>query len=220
MLLSNVALAHPDWPYTTDKIKPRYELRVKKRKERKIEEIINNLEHVPDKIQQICNDYGGKVIIFDGRITELEHMKHYKGQKPKGWELSWEHAPGTYYNKFKEVMIKQSYDEYGTNLELHEYGHMVDYALGKLMEEGRLSDIKEFIEIHEKYSNQKFLGIFNTMKPYEKNFRNEFFAESFAKYYYSKKTRKKLKKEYPEVYKFFKSLEGKIIKELNDFYIF
>ena len=216
ILLSNVALSHPDWPYTTNKIKPRYELKVNARKEHRIDEIINNLEHVPDQMQQLCNDCGGKVIIFDSNIADLENMRYLKYQKPRGWYYGeWESVIGAYNIINKEVMIKQEYYKAQTssvNAELHEYGHMVDYIFGENISEEikgtkRLSNTKKFTKIHRKYTNKKFLGIFDIEEPYFKYLRDEFFAERFAEFYYSKRTRKSLERKFPEAYEYFKSLE-------------
>jgi hypothetical protein len=216
ILLSNVASSHPNWPYTTDKIKPRYELKVQTRKEKRIEKIISNLEHVPDQVQQLCNDHGGKVIIFDNNIADLEHMRYLKYQKPRGWYRGeWEAVVGAYNIRNKEVMIKQKYykaQASSVNAELHEYGHMVDYIFGETISEEikgtkRLSNTKRFIKIHEKYANKKVLGIFDVLEPYFKYLRDEFFAERFAEFYYSKKTRKSLERKFPEAHEYFKLLE-------------
>jgi hypothetical protein len=103
-------LSHPNWPYTTDKIKPRYELKVNKRNEKSIEKIISNLEHVPDQMQQICNDHDGKVIIFDGNIADLKYERYLKYQKPRGWYRGeWEDVIAAYNTITKEALIKQEY---------------------------------------------------------------------------------------------------------------
>ena len=212
-------MSHPDWPYTTDKIKPGYELKVNKRKEKSIEKIISNLEHVPDQMQQICNDHGGKVIIFDSNVVNLKNMRYLKYQKPRGWYRGeWEDVIAVYDTINKEVMIKQEYYKVQTssvNAELHEYGHMVDYIFGETISEEikgtkKLSNTQKFRKIHEKYANKKVLGIFDVLEPYFKYLSDEFFAERFAEFYYSKRTRKMLEQKFPEAYEYFKSLEESI----------
>ena len=226
ILLSNVALSHPNWPYTTDKVKPRYELKVNKRNEKSIEKIISNLEHVPDQMQQICNDHDGKVIIFDGNVADLKYMRYLKYQKPRGWHRGeWEDVIAAYNTLTKEVMIKQEYYKAQTssaNAELHEYGHMVDYIFGEIISEKmngmkRLSNAQKFRKIHEKYANKKVLGMFDVLEPYFKYLRDEFFAERFAEFYYSKRTRKMLERKFPEAYEYFKSLEESIDCSSSDY---
>jgi len=53
------------------------------------------------------------------------------------------------------------------------------------------------------------------MSKYEANDPEEFFADSFAKYYFSDESRKRLKKSCPNGYEFLSEMEKKLVEKYN-----
>ncbi len=198
---SNVRDLHPR---AYNSVLPQQEITAKSRNPKKIEEIINYLENVPDSIQQRCNEFGGYIVIFDGKITDQEGLKHLKGKKPEFYseESTWDDVNGLYNHLTKRVFINQNHESQDS-VELHEYGHLVDNAFRGI------SRKKEFKEIFEEYKKEKTWFIFtigNNMTWHESRSPTEFFAECFRKYYQSGYTREELKDDFPKAHKCIETL--------------
>ena len=89
--------------------------------------------------------------------------------------------------------------------------------MGSLVGMSDISNVPSFVAIHELSKTYKKKDGSRIISDYEFNYRDEFFAESFAKYYTSPETRKKLKKDFPEVYRFLAVLEKDAATGLLDY---
>ena len=119
------------------------------------------------------------IILTNRHITDIKEYIDLRGVTPRGWEdtgLTWEDIPGLGGNP---VVIKIGESDPGDshnsiNLELHEVAHAINLFLLD-----QLSESTEFAVIHaaEKYS------MFGEYPYYD--YKEEYFAECFAYYYYS-----------------------------------
>ncbi|MBW2991670.1 hypothetical protein KY345_00450 [Candidatus Woesearchaeota archaeon] len=200
--------------YSTEAVKANHRISINKRDERAINRILNKLENVPDAFQKKGNEYGGVVVIFDGRITE-DKCSAYLGleqHKEQIKKAGFENTIGTYFPFTGEVFVKQKSRPKGISAVLHEYGHMIDYALvGGWMDFS--SNEKEFRRIFDISKKYRDFFFFKRMDNHESSDPREFFAESFARYYFSDKSRKKLRKEFPEAYQYLCDLEKRVVAE-------
>lgn len=192
--------------YCTRNITPEYRVEAEYNDTRSTKRIIKTLEKVPDPLQRMVSDYGATVVLFGGEV--LDHIDSYEGTEDlRG-------VRGVLIPSTKEVFIHytgHSAEDNSVSLELHEYGHAVDMALAELPGTPYtspgffVSRSKEFSEIHKSSMRNPWFSLF-VMARYERTNR-EFFAESFARFYYSDRTRESMKQLTPECYEFFRKME-------------
>jgi len=210
--ISSPACQKPAITDASNTVHAKHRLNVKNESPAEINRILSTLERVPDPLQKIVNDYGATVVIFDGVITDNESMGYWKGVQIPKWSegKTYDILPGAYSRGYKEALVHQkpSPGSHGSvSLELHEYGHAAAYALGELVDLPEVSDVPYFVSVHKdsrKYENPD--GSLR-MSNYGYNYRDEFFAESFAKFYSSSETKDKLREDFPETYSFLLILE-------------
>jgi len=143
----------------------------------------------------------GRVKLVDGPITNEPEYKHLKGVTPRGWEgtgKTWDDVPGVGGNP---VIVRIGYSDYNKghgsiNLELHETAHAIDMLVFN-----SISATMEFQSVWNKEVNNVYKG-----DPYFTNYVEEYFAESFAKYYLNETSKKELKAQTPLTYKFIEDL--------------
>lgn len=202
-----------------DLVHPKYKLNVTSENPEEINRILNVLENVHDSFQEIANNYKGTVVIFDGIITENESMRKWKGVQIPKWSegKTYDILPGAYSVEHKEALIKQSYKagSHGSvSLELHEYGHLIDHALGELINLHEISATSYFVSVHQASRTYKKPDGSQRLSNYGYKYRDEFFAESFAKFYFSPETKAELKGDFREDYHFLEILEMKAAEGL------
>ncbi|GBE20166.1 hypothetical protein BMS3Abin17_00902 [archaeon BMS3Abin17] len=213
LLLSCVSLgSHPTLEqraevrkYSSDKVIPDYILRVKDKDSKKIRKMKDILENVPDAIQKKINDFGGKVLIFEGKMTDNPELSHLKGTF-LGYRRV-EDLEATYWRKPRiaavKLVLSGSYG--GGNPVLHEYGHLGDHAFGDISESSEFRKVYEANPCTSSYSDGLPLcnssSVFLSRSEYA--YLHEYFATLFADYSFSDRLRAKLKKEYPEAHEFF-----------------
>ncbi len=211
----------------TNVVHPAYRLNVRQPDAQGIQNILAVIERVPDPLQQAANEYGGIVVIFDGTITDNESMHSFKGQQIPKWSEGkvYDILPGAYSITFKEALIKRGYtpDSHGSvSLELHEYGHLMDFALGSAVSLPSLSSSPYFISVHEVSKRRTKSDGSRIISDYSYNYRDEFFAEAFAQYYHSPQSRQSLDANTPEAHHFFRNLEIAVstdsLADFNKFY--
>lgn len=179
--------------YSRSEIKPD----VDNRSAWSIEDKLYELERVPDKIQSIGNRFGN-IVISDGQITkntELEYLIGKRNEEDRPYNL----MRGLYKIDTNTVFLRNVPSHIVT---LHEYGHLINHALGTL------SDSDEFMEIYNKRRNVGWF--FNKLTDHEMLNSREFFATKFSEYYYSDLTREMLSERFPEVVEYFKNLENRL----------
>jgi len=154
----------------------------------------------------------GKIKLVDGPITDEPEYQHLKGVTPRGWEntgKTWDDIPGVGGNP---VIVRIGYSEYNKghgsiNLKLHETAHAID---GLVFD--NISDTKAFLTIWKQEVNQSYKG-----NPYFTEYPEEYFAESFAKYYLNVDSKKELKEKTPLTYQFIEELTRiAILKQFTD----
>jgi Pro-Pro endopeptidase len=136
--------------------------------------------------------------LTNGPITETEELAYLKGVIPRGWEgthLTWDDVPGI--GGMQTIVIRIGYSEQGkghnsVNLELHELAHSIDQIL-----KGQASSLDPFLSIWKKERENLFPD--NT---YFTHYSEEYYAETFAMYFYSETTRNHLRVVAPKTYQY------------------
>jgi len=164
--------------------------------------IIKNLSKIPDCILRKLLVSGGKIRLINGKLTDLPEYAHLKGVTPRGWEATgktWDDLSGL--GGYRDVVVKIDYCETteGTiNLELHETGHMVDCAFSNVSKSASFLELWK-IEVLKVFSDT---CIFDYVNEYSE----EYFAETFAIYFYDYKGKEYLKEHAPLTYELLSQL--------------
>jgi hypothetical protein len=145
-----------------------------------------------------------RIKLFTGKLTDQYAFSHLKGIKPRGYSKdgpTWDFVPGAGGAKMVYVQIGSSLKGQGhgsVNLELHETAHTIDkYVLNEIRYH------PDFLEAWQKEREQLFPG-----RGYFLMYPEEYFAETFAMFYFSRLTKNQLKESAPDTYRFLqKTLE-------------
>lgn len=168
--------------------------------------MISRMNHVENSILYQTSNNGAVFILADTPITDQPEFAHLKGVVPRGHTSSWDEIPGA---GGHVSMARIGYSEYGKghstiNLELHEYGHVVDsFTVGV-----QVSETEEFRAIHAEEVDQLFGG--SSQREYY-NMAEEYFGEAFAMYYYTDDSRSELAGKAPKTYAFFEDFDHRIL---------
>lgn len=165
--------------------------------------IMKRLSSIPITTLQKLQKNGVTIKLVDQPITSVPEYSYLKGQVPRGWEgtdKTWDDVPGI--GGTTVIVVRIGYSEYGkghgsVNLELHETAHTIDSFVYQ-----ELSSTSSFKKIWSKET----VALFGE-NDYYKNYAEEYFAETFAMYYYSSATRNILKSKAPQTYTFFQNLQ-------------
>lgn len=177
--------------------------------------MINNIQKVDEHILLLAVEESIQVQLFTGSLTSQNGLSELKNVKPKGYgenDPNWELVPGM--SDDRVVYAKIGHSEFGKghgsiSLELHEFAHAIDRYVFHYV---RFDPI--FINIWKQEVDQLF-----PLKNYFLQFPEEYFAETFAMYYYDEKSKKVLNENAPLTYKYMKSLEQKAIEQQNNLYV-
>ncbi|MEK6940866.1 MAG: hypothetical protein AABW49_03125 [Nanoarchaeota archaeon] len=171
--------------------------------------LLDVLERVPDEYQDLTNAYRGEVVLFKGLLTENKELRQLRGKNVPGIypPVPYDSLNGLYDPKTKKAFVSnrfQSQPEAKGSTPLHEYGHLVDDALGHIFfgEKKLLSNTIFFDEVYQKYKNQLPPGLYN---------RHEFFAEMFSRFYFTTESRDTLKVICSEAFSYFENLERSVV---------
>lgn len=163
--------------------------------------IIYRLDQLPANILDEMRKKGIKVVLFNGKLTDNPSAFHLKGVVPRGYpkHIVWDDIPGIGGSKI--VLVKIGHSEQGkghgsVNLEYHEIGHSLYHYIFNTD-----NLISEITRMWEKEADTIFPD-----QSYFLDYKEEYFAESFALYYYSDETRSILKQRAPSTYAFFDRL--------------
>jgi len=169
-----------------------YEIRAGNPETEWIELIRKDVEKVPDRIQIALNKSGGRIIIFDGNITDNPEFESYRGRTLPNRGLPYDVLDGKYLHR--KAFVKQKVFRYTGSIcvALHELGHMVDDVFGYP------SESSEFMDTLNR-SNKFYEGI---EEP------DQIWAESFARFYYSSESNTGLKNNFPKLHKYFMDFES------------
>lgn len=184
-------------PYTFDRVRPEYTLRTTD--QRAVESTIEELERVPDYLQLIGNRHGN-IVLFSGSITDQPEFEQYRAERhPTAG--NWEHIEGCYQTQRRQIFINVYQSPRNNHhLELHEYGHLIDHALG------HASERPTFRHVFERCANETLLG-FSLLSPHESSHPTEFFAVCFANFYHSNVSRERLQRKHPLAFEYFERLD-------------
>lgn len=168
--------------------------------------MISRMNNVENQILYQTNNNGAVFILADTPITEQPEFAHLKGVVPRGHTNSWDDIPGA---GGHVSMARIGYSEYGRghstiNLELHEYGHVVDsFTVGV-----QVSETEEFRAIHAAEVDQLMNS--NSQREYY-DMVGEYFGETFAMYYYTAESRAELAEKAPRTHAFFDDFNHRIL---------
>ncbi|MAE42329.1 hypothetical protein CMO93_01045 [Candidatus Woesearchaeota archaeon] len=70
-----------------------------------------------------------KIVVFNGRITDIPELRHLRGKKLRHRDLPLDGSLGLVYGS--TLYISQDQIEGYGNWPLHEYGHIVDKVYGE-----------------------------------------------------------------------------------------
>lgn len=168
-------------------------------------EILERLNHIDARILKNVNNSGTTLILSDAKLVDLPEFDNLKGVVPRGHTEPWDDIPGlggyiSYVAIGKsEPSIENNHGD--INLELHEFGHIVDmYAMPDM----EMSQTNEFIEAHVQDKDNMFPG--NEYFEY----RDEYFAEVFAYYYLTEESRDQLYQYAPATAKYLEAMHNKV----------
>lgn len=163
--------------------------------------ILSKLEKLPSSMLSKVDNKNIKIKLFTGKLTDNPTAAYLKGKTPRGYQdhsITWDNVPGI--GGSKTVLVKIGRSEKGkghgsVNLELHELAHSLEHYLYDGKKE------QAFIPIWKKEAPKLFPG-----NSYFINYQEEYFAESFAMYYYSRDTKIQLKKIAPMTFNYIQAL--------------
>ncbi|RST72950.1 toxin [Siminovitchia acidinfaciens] len=170
--------------------------------ETEAEKIINRLDFLPKSVLSAINEHDVKIILFEGMLTDQPYAKHLKGKVPRGYPdtASWDDLPGAGGSQFVFVKIGSSEKGEGhgsVNLEYHELAHSLQHFS---FNDGKAD--QKITQAWEQEASSLFPGM-----DYFLDYKEEYFAECFAYYFYSADTREQLKRKAPKMYTFLSSLK-------------
>ncbi|RWR10384.1 toxin [Siminovitchia fortis] len=164
--------------------------------------IIKRLDLLPKSILSDIKKNGIKIILFEGKLTDQPYVEHLKGKVPRGYPetVLWDDLPGAGGSQYVFVKIGSSEKGKGhgsVNLEYHELAH----SLQRFSYNDDKTD-KELTEVWKQEASSLF-----PKRDYFLDYKEEYFAECFAYYFYSEHTREQLKVKAPKMYNFLNSLQ-------------
>jgi len=164
--------------------------------------IIQRIDQLPTSILSKIKEQDIKIVLFEGKLTDQNGAAHLKGKVPRGYPetATWDDLPGI--GGSKTVLVKIGASEMGSghgsvNLEFHELAHSLQRYV--------YNSEKVNKKITDSWVDEK--GVLFPNRPYFLNYKEEFFAECFAYYFYSDETRSQLKSKAPEMYNLLSSLQ-------------
>ncbi|OLS37771.1 toxin [Bacillus sp. MRMR6] len=164
-------------------------------------DIINRIGTLPESVLTELIKENIVLKLFTGNLTDNPTASHLAGIVPRGYpaDQTWDNVPGI--GGSKVVLVKIGSSEKGQghssiNLELHEMGHSIDRYLYN-----NISQNPEFKSIWEQERGILFPG-----NAYFIMHSEEYFAETYAMYYFSEETKLQLRSSAPQTFFLIKSL--------------
>lgn len=163
--------------------------------------VAGRLSSVPAKLIGLTDRLGTRATVFTGVLTDVPGYRGLKGRRPRGWPKgsTWDIVPGAggqsgfAANVGKDAPGKAN-GHGSTSLSLHEYGHTVDHALGAT------DSLRLTAERTWRDGPWRELRADSNAKEYYRLHAEEWFAESFARYFKSDADRAALARWYPVTY--------------------
>jgi hypothetical protein len=190
------------------RIHPEYHCRNLPENDIEVKEYMASVEKIPDQLQDIVDDYRGNIIFSSGKFSEIDE---FKGDETR------DDCAGLF--RSPQIFVLCNNADKKVRVALHEYGHAIDEFAGKELFGRFISETEPVKRMFKKYEQQLFCetgrplcDLYNK-KYYETVNPKEFVAESIAKYYLSNKSKKQLRKTYPDMFEFYRHIEKKAIRE-------
>jgi len=159
---------------------------------------LKELELVPDHFQSAGLHYG-EVVLVDQEITLYPEMAHKRGQFHDTAGL-WDLVPGAYDPQTRTAFIRVDKRGGSANTPLHEFGHLVDDALGSPSGE------RSFVTVWN-YCKQN-----GDMRRHAERSSDEFFADCFAAYLFATETRSDLQIDHSSAYNYMRRLDIEVLR--------
>lgn len=164
--------------------------------------IIERLNKLPTSLLKRVELQGIKLKLFTGKLTENKSAKQFEGIIPRGYTSTktWDEVPGIGGGKVVLVKIGASNKGMGhgsVNLEYHELAHSIDNKVYN-----KVSNSNKYIEMWEEEKRKLFPN-----RPYFLDYKEEYFAETFAMFYVGGNEKEKLKELAPKTYEYISSLK-------------
>lgn len=160
--------------------------------------IYQSLNKFPRPYLDFFIEWGGKLELVKGSVTNHPQLQNWKGQRPRGYAkgITFEQMTAVaeglgIYITPEEVLVNTKNGS--TNTILHEYGHVLDYLFAWATGSKYLSSSKKFRTTSK---------VNRWHDPFFDKSPSEAFAEGVARYLENSETREKLKAELPELYKY------------------
>lgn len=164
--------------------------------------MIMRIDQLPKQVLSRAVEEGIYVRLFHDNLTDFPTTKHLKGVTPRGYSnprTTWDDVPGI--GGTKLVLVKIGHSEKGDghgsiNLELHELAHSLDHYVF----ENVRYDIR-FLSVWEQEAPKLFPG-----NDYFLLYPEEYFAETFAMYFYTVGSQNLLKETAPLTFSYLTNL--------------
>jgi len=177
--------------------------------------MIENIQKVDENILLLAAEESIQIKLFTGSITSQNGLDRLKDLKPRGYETNdpnWELVPGMSDNRV--VYAKIGHSEFGkghgsVSLELHEFAHAIDRYVFQYVRKNPL-----FLNIWKQEVDSLF-----PLQSYFIQFPEEYFAETFAMYYYNNQTKLTLQEKAPLTFTFIRSLETQAAEIRKNIYV-
>ena len=151
------------------------------------------VDRLPREVQRVVDNY---TFILDDKAEETIEKYGYTKQTAYGLHVTTDKV--IVVNNYRYNRHKNENDYwYNIYYELtfyHEIGHAVDFATSEI---GYRSQGQEFFNIYLQERDNLNFGL---SQEYHKSLTQEFFANAFANYFYSAKTKQLLKENLPQTY--------------------
>lgn len=166
-----------------------------------LNEVLDTYSKLPVRIIHVLRDRNKGIDLVSQSVTNHPQLAHLRGVTPRGWEEgeTWEGVPGAgAIGSHPTIIAGDSLHQgHGTlDLILHEVGHTVDRFLKNGNLRMDLSSTEMFQGLHR---NTPFTILYGTHTGnYASSHVEENFADMFAMYFFSERSRRALEQVYPE----------------------
>src|SRR3989344_1222511 len=204
--------------YSHNIVKPNIRINIDHTRDKApIESIVNELENVPDEIQLFCNNAGGIIEIYDKPMKDHPLFNCSKRLRKGGsnffgfYDIDSKTAVVPY--STKEIKKSNVLFETSERVALHEYGHLIDYLMG------RPSQSQPFVEVFKPYiffAKRNFVSKFLfRQNEFNSSQAEECFANHFTFFYASGNSRRELHEFNLDITKYFANLETQLVQQGN-----
>lgn len=167
-------------------------------------EVLTELNKVPRWYRKVVDDYEGKMVLAEGSLVDYVEFADNAGVFHPTAGL-WDNIPGAYDKTTKQAFIIVGRQGGSGSLPLHEYGHLLDDALGTPSRDMDFRAIFSVCRIRERYGRPVMRDHARLDMDAE-----EFWADSFTDYHRGVESRAELLDYFPESFHYFSRLEKQV----------